>query len=223
MKRISTILMLLFVMFSAKANHFNSEMVIKMNNSSPFTVIFDDVTFPQTSGSFHLNDINPGRHAITVYKLKRHGYHHTSPVVVYRGLIDIPASSIVTAVVRHHHLNIINITPFYPPPVVYNAPYQPAYYGMTEASFNELTSIIRSKSFDNSRLVIAKQALRTQPMSSRQIAEIIDLLTFDSSRLEFAKYAYQYVTNPASYYLTYDKFTFESSVTELIDFISHNS
>ncbi len=223
MKRISTILMLLFAMFSAKANHFNSEMVIKMNNPSPFTVVFDDVTFPQSAGFLKINDIEPGQHSITVYKLKRHGYYATYPVVVYRGLIDIPEASIITAMVRPYHLDIINITPFYPPPVVYTEPYQPSCYGMNEASFNELTNIIRSKSFDSSRLLIAKEALRTQPMTSRQIAEIIDLLTFDSSRLEFAKYAYQYVTNPSYYYLTYDKFTFESSVTELIDYISHNS
>ncbi|MEP7265255.1 MAG: DUF4476 domain-containing protein, partial [Bacteroidota bacterium] len=101
--------------------------------------------------------------------------------------------------------------------------HHPVYYGMNTQEFNDLKNIISRKTFDSSRLAIAKEAIRSQSMNSRQISEILDLLSFDSSRLEFAKYAYRYVADPSSFYLTYDRFSFESSVTELIDYIDQNS
>ena len=224
MKRIITLLFLLSAMLIAKGNHNNSTLTLHMQNASLFTVVFDNVPYHQPVSTFSLNDVDPGCHQIAIYKMKRHGYYQSYPVRVYSGTIDIPAASIVNAVVRPNHLDLA-VTPIYPPPApVVNVPcHQPGYYVMSEQEYQDLRYIISRKAFDSSRLAIAKDAIRNRPMNSRQIAGLMDLLSFDSSRLELAKYAYRYVADPSAYYLTYDEFTFESSVTELIDYIDRNS
>lgn len=223
MKRIITLLFLISTVITAKGNHYNSELNLSMRNGSLFTVDFDNMHFTRPSQGITIKDVNPGRHNITIYKMKYNGFYHAYPVVVYSGSINIPASSIVQASVKPHCLDITDVIPLYNEPSYCAPDNHPVYYGINDQEFNDLKYIISKKSFDSSRLAIAKDAVRNQNMNSRQISEILDLLSFDSSRLEFAKYAYRYVADPSSYYLTYDRFSFESSVTELIDYIDHNS
>jgi hypothetical protein len=224
MKRTITLLFLLSAILTAKAHHLNSSLNLHLQNSSFFTVIFDNRNYPQPVSVFSLNDIEPGCHYITIYKMKPQGYYHAYPLIVYSGKIEIPEASVINATVSNHNLRITDIFPVCPSVPVANVPCHPSgYYAMSEQEFRDLKYIINKKSFDSSRLAIAKDAVRNNPMSSRQISELLDVFSFDSSKLEFAKYAYRYVADPSSYYLTYDQFTFESSVTELIDYINRNS
>jgi hypothetical protein len=94
---------------------------------------------------------------------------------------------------------------------------------MPEMEFNNLKSIIGSKSFDSTRLTIAKQAVSSSYLSTSQVKQLLSLLTFESSRLELAKAAYDHTVDRQNYYLTYTSFNFDSSVNELIHYIQSQS
>lgn len=109
-----------------------------------------------------------------------------------------------------------------PPPA-----YLPGYGGpigcpmpMLEQDFNDLKSTIASKSFEETKMTIAKQVLLDHCLLASQVKQLINLFTFEESKLEFAKYAYDYTYDRGNYFKVNDCFTFESSIEELNNYIS---
>lgn len=96
----------------------------------------------------------------------------------------------------------------------YSAPY------MSVSEFNTLKNSVASKSFDSSRLMIAKQGVKSNVLASWQVAELMSLLSFESSKLELAKFAYKYVADKGNYYVVNDQFTFSGSISELDQYIA---
>jgi hypothetical protein len=90
---------------------------------------------------------------------------------------------------------------------------------MPTAEFNEAKKSIQSKSFDDTKLNIAKQIADNNCMSVDQIKGIISLFSFENNKLEFAKYAYDRCSEKRNYYKVGDTFTFNSNVEELNEFI----
>lgn len=91
---------------------------------------------------------------------------------------------------------------------------------LSEAGFSELKKSISSKNFDNSRLEIAKQVAKTKCLKSAQVRDIMKLFSFEETRLEFAKFAYKKTIDKENYFLVNDAFQFETSVSELNDYIN---
>ena len=89
-------------------------------------------------------------------------------------------------------------------------------------SFEEALESIRSKTFANTKLTIAKQVVGANCLRCKQVKEIMKLFTFESDKLEFAKFAYKYTWDIKNYFLLNDAFEFESSVDELNRFINGN-
>jgi len=118
--------------------------------------------------------------------------------------------------------------PSYPPPPPNNKPYVlPGYngpvgcpYPMTPADFSAAKNTISSKSFEDSKLSIAKQIINTNCLLSSQVKEIMLMFSFEESRLDFAKYAYGYTYDLGNYYIVNDAFQFESSIDELNNYTS---
>ncbi len=105
--------------------------------------------------------------------------------------------------------------------------YLPGYGGpvgcphpMTPGDFGNVKTSIKSKSFDESRLTIAKQVINNNCLLSSQVKEIMLLFSFEDTRLDLAKYAYGYTYDIGNYYQLNDAFTFESSIDELNDHIN---
>ncbi|MCF8278183.1 MAG: DUF4476 domain-containing protein [Flavobacteriales bacterium] len=96
----------------------------------------------------------------------------------------------------------------------------PVMIGMHPDVFASALRSIELQSFDSDQIRVAKQVIRTNGASSHQIAEIMRLLSFESSRLEIAKFGFQFVGDPANYYVVNDVFWFSSSVRELDRFIN---
>lgn len=94
---------------------------------------------------------------------------------------------------------------------------------MNNNSFNILMDVLRNENFDNARLGIAKQALASNRMNVKQVAAIMDLLTFDNAKLSFAKAAYNKTVDRENYFVINGKFSFSSSVSDLNNYIRHNS
>lgn len=93
-------------------------------------------------------------------------------------------------------------------------------YPMNETRFNEVVKSIEAKSFDDSRLTMAKQVINTNCMTSGQVKRLMLLFSFEDTRLDLAKYAYGYTYDIGNYYQLNDAFTFESSIEELNEYTS---
>ncbi len=91
---------------------------------------------------------------------------------------------------------------------------------MNTADFQAAKQSISSKSFEDSKLTIAKQIVGANCLMTDQVKEIMLLFSFESTRLDFAKYAYKYTYDKNNYYKLNDGFKFESSIDELNEFIN---
>lgn len=92
-------------------------------------------------------------------------------------------------------------------------------YPMQPGDFQSVKQSIASKSFDDTRLTIAKQVIASNCLLSDQVKEIMLLFSFEDTRLELAKYAYGYTYDIGNYYRLNDAFTFESTIEELDEYI----
>lgn len=100
----------------------------------------------------------------------------------------------------------------------YNGPVGCA-YPMSPGDFQGVKQSIAGKSFDDTRLTIAKQVIASNCLLSDQVKEIMMIFTFEETRLDLAKYAYGYTFDTGNYYRLNDAFTFESSIEELSRYI----
>jgi hypothetical protein len=91
---------------------------------------------------------------------------------------------------------------------------------MSQNDFDGVKNSISSKSFEDSKLTIAKQVIKSNCLLSSQVKEIMLLFSFEASRLDFAKFAYGNTYDISNYYKLNDAFTFESSIDELNKYIS---
>ena len=116
-----------------------------------------------------------------------------------------------------------------PPPAPRPAPvvYVPGYSGpigcpmpLLPNEFESLKSSINSKTFEDSKMTLAKQATGSACLTAQQVKDIMLLFTFEDNRLEFAKYAYGRTYDLGNYYKVNDAFTFELTIDELNEFIN---
>lgn len=120
-----------------------------------------------------------------------------------------------------------NHDPIAPPPPPPPPAYLPGYNGpigcpvpMSPMDFKDLKSTISSKTFEDSKMTIAKQVLQNNCLLTSQVKDLMGLFTFEGTKLDFAKYAYDYTYDVGNYYKVNDQFTFESSIEELNEYIS---
>ncbi len=93
---------------------------------------------------------------------------------------------------------------------------------MMANDFQNARRVIASKDFDESKLLIAKQIIDTNCMTSAQVRELLFLFDFEDNKLDFAKYCYGYTYDLGNYFMVNDAFDFESSIEELDEFILNN-
>lgn len=93
-------------------------------------------------------------------------------------------------------------------------------YAMSRPDFNQALATIKSKTFSDSRLTLAKQITKSNCLTSGQIAQIVSLFDFEDNRLEYAKFAYSYCFNPESFWKVNNTFEFESTIEELDEHIA---
>ncbi len=92
-------------------------------------------------------------------------------------------------------------------------------YTLNNADYRQALESIKSKSFSETKLSLAKQIVKRNCLTATQIKKITALFTFEDTKLTFAKYAYPFCYNPENYWKLSDVFTFESSMEELNEFI----
>lgn len=92
-------------------------------------------------------------------------------------------------------------------------------YAMSRSDFNQALESIKSKTFSDSKLTLAKQITKGNCLTSGQIAKITTQFEFESTKIEYAKFAYSYCFNPENYWKVNDSFEFESTIDELNEHI----
>ena len=92
---------------------------------------------------------------------------------------------------------------------------------MANSQFSSAKESIQSKSFEDSKMTVAKQITKANCLTCNQIKEIMSLFSFEETKLSYAKYAYDYCYNKAEYYTINDAFTFESSIDDLNKYLEN--
>lgn len=91
---------------------------------------------------------------------------------------------------------------------------------MQKDDFKDLKGSINNRSFESTNLDKAKTAIDNNYLTSEQVKELLGYFTFESNKLELAKYSYKKVCDQGNFFKVYDAFDFDSSITELKDYIS---
>jgi len=160
----------------------------------------------------------------------------------YRYTIDTENYGVVLNAIRSEYkrnevLKFLNVgaypvttTPVNPAEPVVEQPshyVMPGYSGkigcpwpMSEQDIVGAKNSISSRSFEDTKLTVAKKIASSRCMLSSQVKEIMDLFSFEASKLEFAKYAYDFVYDIDNFHVVYDAFSFSSSIDDLDKFIS---
>jgi hypothetical protein len=81
--------------------------------------------------------------------------------------------------------------------------------------------MMRNEKFDDGKIAMIKQQMRTSMFTSAQIRDLVKALSFDNKKLALAKSMYRNCADKDRYFLVYDAFDFESSKRELMDYISN--
>ncbi len=113
--------------------------------------------------------------------------------------------------------------PVEPAPTVYDMPGYTGRHGcnwpMSSTEFNDVKMSLESKSFEETKMTMAKQVGSNRCFTVDQVKGVMGLFSFEDSKLDFAKYAYERTFDIDNYFKVNDAFTFESSVDELNSYI----
>ena len=96
---------------------------------------------------------------------------------------------------RSHHDPSTPAREYHPRPMIkpgHHNPHAPRLeeIGMNRRDYKEAVRIINNENFDERRLATAERIIASNPMSTRQIANICKLFNFESNRLEFYEFKY---------------------------------
>jgi hypothetical protein len=94
-------------------------------------------------------------------------------------------------------------------------------FPISGSEYGKVTATIKSQSFEETQLKIAKQATKANCMSTAQIKGICKMFSFEESKLEFAIFAHTYCTDKNNYYSLNDVFSYSASVDSLTDAIEN--
>lgn len=90
---------------------------------------------------------------------------------------------------------------------------------MPSGELNSALASMDSKSFEDSKMTLAKQFTRVNCLSADQIKMVMQKFTFEETKLDYSKYAYEYCLDQPSYYKVNDAFEFKLTIDELNEFL----
>lgn len=90
---------------------------------------------------------------------------------------------------------------------------------MNSGDFESAKSAIKDNHFEDTKISFAKEIIANNCISAAQALAFVQLITFEEGRMDVAKYAYNFCIDKNNYYKVNSAFTFESSKTELNDYV----
>ncbi|MBS1763789.1 MAG: DUF4476 domain-containing protein [Bacteroidetes bacterium] len=223
MKKLFTTLAILSIALVSKAGYY-SESVLSVStyDGGRIVISVDRMQPTAPAQTVYINNLDEGNHYVRIMRLTGNMYY---PVyrTIFSGMIYIPYATEVVASVTRNTFRIREQRPLFPPaPEVYEQPhYYPSHQNyVSEVDFNQMLQSIHSRSFESTRITLAKQFIASNYFSSAQIARIMREMSFESSKLDVAKFAYLRTIDRQNYFVVNDEFSFESSIAELSNYIT---
>ncbi|MBA3665652.1 MAG: DUF4476 domain-containing protein [Bacteroidetes bacterium] len=90
---------------------------------------------------------------------------------------------------------------------------------MNDAAYEKMKTSVDETSFQDSKMSVAKVAVKNNCLSVEQIKGICSLLGTDDHKLMYAKYAYDHCTDKANYYQVSGVFSFSRTTQDLNKFL----
>jgi len=90
---------------------------------------------------------------------------------------------------------------------------------MDQSQFAGVRQSVASKTWDESRIAIAKQVIGSNCLLSSQVRDLMTVMQWEETRLDLAKFAYGYTYDLGNYWQLNDAFEWEQSIEELNAFI----
>ncbi|MEJ8757620.1 DUF4476 domain-containing protein [Pontibacter sp. H259] len=185
--------------------------------------------------------LRPGKHYVEVKVRGRYRDYQLGTKVYARQGFETNYGITVSERKGVLKLRLLSEVPLLPPPPVvvppivpYPAePYRPAPprydddrydnrdrcdYLMSRQDVDRLADAMKSRSFESTKLTIAREALRNSSILAEDLKYILQQFDYESTKVEFAKFAYDYVCDRERFYYVYDIFKFDSSVRELEEY-----
>lgn len=213
-----------------EAHHNNSNLTVNVHEFGQFIVEVNGNTYPAYNGTVSLDGIPAGSYAIRILKRPqaRRGYHHSHqrPRVVAQQRMRIqPFQAVIVDYDRfgmdvnrrgtgnrYGHGNACGA----------NVGYTDVAFGMNEATFRRLTRSVNASAFDQSKVRMAKTAIREQgSISTDQMIVLMRELSFDSYKVDLAKFGYAFAADPENYFFVADELTFDSNRNRLLSFMDN--
>ena len=216
----------------------NSYLQLSLYDDADFSVLFDNTEL--SPGNYaEFDNISAGEHKLKIVKQDPSILQQSS--VIFDGSIKIPAGFDIYAVIDEYNAFTVykkkryGINRYIPVGQYVRKCGEAhnytdkdkqkysdecSYKIMKKDDFKDLKGSINNRSFESTNLDIAKTAIDNNYLSSEQVRELMSFFTFETNKLEIAKYSYKKVCDPGNFFKVYDVFDFESSVTELKDYIS---
>jgi len=251
MKKFTTTMVLgLFLVINAKANHYNPQLNLKLYDNAPFTISLDNVNYANPSCKFSTSNISPGNHYITVTKhiINPYGYYGNTCITVFKGYVNLPVNQQLYAQIDHcNTFTVYNQVPLYNNYGDYNSynncnerkhnkydrddhgrynnnndcrKPQNECRGMNMGTFNRLKMMMNNTPFSSSKLKLAKQAIAANGISAEQVEELMKQLDFETDRLNLAKFAYLHTVDKNNSFIVNNAFDFDSSIAQLDRYIA---
>ncbi|MHA6248681.1 DUF4476 domain-containing protein [Pontibacter sp. CAU 1760] len=234
------LLPLLLVLLALPVFAQNAVVTFTAERGEAFYLKLDDRTINPTATNFvRIAPLRPGRHNVELKVRTRHGVYQLGQRIL------VPNGVEATYMVRTHgrsgkaYLRLVSEVPFAPPigrpqpryPDRYNDydrdPYPPRHDDrytpqcrnlLTGRELDRLLETMRARSFESTKLSIARDAVRHSSIMAEDLKRILQAFDYDHSQVEFAKYAYDYICDREHFYYIYDLFRFDSSVRELEEY-----
>lgn len=91
---------------------------------------------------------------------------------------------------------------------------------MSPNDFNSFMASINGLSFESTKQNALRTAFQQHYFTSAQVGQIVDALDFESTKLAVAKQAFPRTVDPQNFHTVYGTFDFDSSVSNLSQFIA---
>ncbi len=238
MSKFLIIIFTLFI-FSSLTNSQNSYLQLSLFDDELFSFVIDNTAVGEGNYA-EIDMLSPGEHSLKVIKS---GVDQSAQGnVIFDGKIKIPSGTDLYAVIDEYNSFLIYKKKKYAFNRTFpagdnikkcgesgnknnnnsnnNTSDECRYKVMKKDDFDDLKKSIGNRNFESSNIEVVKTAIDNNYFTSEQVKDLMRFFTFDDSKLEVAKYSYKKVCDQNNFFKVYDAFDFESSITELKNYIS---
>ncbi|MEO8514814.1 MAG: DUF4476 domain-containing protein [Ignavibacteria bacterium] len=238
MRKKILIALFVFFVFSGLAFSQSSYLQLSLFDDGNFSVTLDNTSL--SPGNYaEFDNLSPGEHSLKVIRANNEG--NTQGDVVFDGKIKIQSASDLYAVIDEFNTFVVYKKKKYALNRLipmgefvlkcgddnskkvkdqYSTTDECRYKVMKKDDFNDLKGSINNRNFESSNLAIVKSAMDNNFFTADQVRDLLRYFTFEDTKLEVAKYSYKKVCDVKNFFKVYDAFDYDSSITELKNYIS---